>query len=90
MCAIFDFSDFAQNTWKKIRFKFKLEIVDQNPAAGMAFFKKMFLMKLCKAKKINFPNFRENRKWKNFSTQNVPIHLILNFKVLEVENFPPM
>ena len=23
MCGIFEFSDFAQNMWKKIRFKFK-------------------------------------------------------------------
>ena len=24
MCAIFDFSDFAQKRWKKIRFKFEI------------------------------------------------------------------
>ena len=39
ICAIFDFSDFAQQRWKKIRFRFEiLKIVAQKYPEGEAFF----------------------------------------------------
>ena len=31
MCAIFEFSDFAQKRWKKIRFKFEIFLVQKSP-----------------------------------------------------------
>ena len=39
MCAIFEFSDFAQNLWKKIRFKFDTwKILVQKHEQGEGFF----------------------------------------------------
>ena len=41
MCEIFDFSDFAENSRKKIRFKFEIwKIVVQKYPVGEAFFEK--------------------------------------------------
>ena len=41
MCAIFEFSDFAQKRWKKIRFKFEIwKILVQKHQQGEAFFSK--------------------------------------------------
>ena len=47
MCAIFEFSDFAQKWWKKIRFKFEIwKILVQKHKQGEAFLSKKKLLRI--------------------------------------------